>query len=241
MGFAFSKHDLELMDDPIPDSLYCRPCRDMDSGKPKPHTDMESKGSEDTLSNSAHFDVPDGGEDGVVISEPLRGNGYRGAISLPQQQLEESFNLTHEVDKCDLWKNMVKNLDAPLPSPHAKSKLRFRVGESEEERGRSGENMWMVTEDTDFRALGTLEECDTDLESCPISATWDRGREEEEEEEEKKRGTFMYDSRGVPSMQTSSPTLSSGSLHQGGYEVAGYDKQTVSDVPVLLQFRTTAV
>jgi len=33
---------------------------------------------------------------------------------------ESAFNITQAVDKCQLWQNMVRNLDAPIPSPRKK-------------------------------------------------------------------------------------------------------------------------
>ncbi len=47
LGFFISKHDLELLDDPVPDFLYSRCCR---AKKSRPaHFDPESNGSTDTF------------------------------------------------------------------------------------------------------------------------------------------------------------------------------------------------
>ena len=178
LGFMFSKHDLELMDDPIPDSLYCKPCwkKPPENSKP-PTTDVESRGSDYSL-----LEVP------AVTTEPVSIDGY--SVNVSSLIHQKSFNITHEVDQCDLWKNMVKNLDSPLPS--AKSK-HSRGGREQRER-------WSINDaDVDYRrALCPLEEVDTDLESCPISATWDRGREEE-------RGVVMYNNRGGSALPALSP------------------------------------
>lgn len=34
---------------------------------------------------------------------------------------ESAFNITQAVDRCQLWQNMVRNLDAPIPSPRKKA------------------------------------------------------------------------------------------------------------------------
>ena len=248
LGFVFSKHDLELLDDPIPDSLYCRPCQTKQSGKVL--TELEIKGSlQDSLSNSGHLyqdNVQEDGfqEDGVVICEPLGMNGNytsdSGGVvgSMVQQQPEASFNLTHEVDQCDLWRNMVKNLDAPLPSPQSKTIIgdvaRVRVGT---------EDLW-AHDDVDYRTLDTLEECDTDLESGLISATWEIGGDEANE--------CLDSSKGASTLRTSSPAFSNSSqgnsrLWTYKVEDADYDQEMADNAPgsstkpVLLHYKTTPV
>ena len=42
--------------------------------------------------------------------------------STPHLVKEESaFNITQAVDRCQLWQNMVRNLDSPIPSPRKKA------------------------------------------------------------------------------------------------------------------------
>lgn len=162
LGFCFSKHDMALLDDPIPDRLYCKPCRQQKDKLPPPGDmppDMEACESVDTMGSSTQCSA----QDVVVTSEPT-----------PHLDPNDSFNITREVDKCYLWKNMVRSLDAPLPSPT--TRVAFNHGASAAKgvdatvsapttRSHS-EGTWhpVVTMDTN-RVLCTVEECDTDLES----------------------------------------------------------------------------
>ena len=89
VGFLFSKHDLELLDDPIPDKLYC--C--------KRYRVQDRK---EILS-----------EEGMA--EPLEDvDDKQSGHDLPRKR--SGINITQEVDKCDLWRN-IRKLDAPMPSP----------------------------------------------------------------------------------------------------------------------------
>lgn len=154
LGFCFSKHDLELLDDPLPDALYCRPCRD----KHRRSKPLEIEGtSVDTLGSSTQCSA----QDVAVTLEPTADQSH----VCPHQT--DSFNITHEVDKCDLWKNMVKSLDAPLPSPRETSNVSHMQADSTATTTLGySDGAWhhSVAMDTN-RTLGTLEECDTDLES----------------------------------------------------------------------------
>lgn len=168
LGFWFSKHDLELLDDPIPDTLYCRPCRDKQA---KTKTlDLEGNGSFDTLASSS----PNGStKDVAIISEPA---------PCTAAQRESSFNITTEVDRCDLWKNMVKTMDMPPTVGRTQSGSEGRV----EEEGEGKEHTDIAMETVGNREgawhplalntnrtgciLDTLEECeneiDTPVQSC---------------------------------------------------------------------------
>lgn len=154
LGFCFSKHDMELLDDPIPDTLYCKPCRTKQKA-----LDLEGNESVDTLGSSAQGSS----QDVVVTSEPLplqncSHDGHK----------EGSFNITHEVDKCDLWKHMVKDLAAPLPSPKRESDGRHFRGAyqfTDATEMKADESVWHPAGIDTSRSLFTLEECDTDLES----------------------------------------------------------------------------
>ena len=145
LGFFFSKHDLELLDEPIPNFLYSKCCR-TNQQKSK---DLEGNLSLDTLGESSSHSS---GQDLLAVtSEPL---SHQHNL---QDSHKDDFNITHEVDKCDLWKNMVKNLDAPLPSPRCNDKVKLEEGYS---RGTA----WMGCVGVGGE-LDTLEECDTDVES----------------------------------------------------------------------------
>lgn len=170
LGFCFSKHDIELLDNPIPDSLYCRPCDPKTLSHSSPRAiDLEGGAgveSVDTLDRgSAHCST----DNMLVTSEPKsvaasgRSNGYH------RKQRIDSFNITEEVDRCDLWKNLVK-LDAPLPSPREVPK--FHIGgvvgtqSSTDHSGpHEGVRHHSSISAEPNRTLCTLEECDTDLES----------------------------------------------------------------------------
>lgn len=87
MGWCFPKKDLEILDDPIPEELYCgRRCKPCHEG-----SEIE-KG----LNSS---------DDGL---EEVDGNG---ASMLPSEG-ESHINITQEMDRCDLWKHMVHNLES---------------------------------------------------------------------------------------------------------------------------------
>ena len=72
IGFAFSKHDLDLLDDPIPDSLYCWHCR-RDRELAKVRLSDAEEGSRDTITDS--YDMVDGCKQLDVISVDTASNG----------------------------------------------------------------------------------------------------------------------------------------------------------------------
>jgi len=92
---------MEILDDPIPEKLYCKRFRD--------------KGQETPKTLEAAADEPDGDID---IDDKASG----GTRHLKKEESE--FNMTQAVDKCHLWQNMVKNLDSPMPSPRRKARKR---------------------------------------------------------------------------------------------------------------------
>lgn len=182
LGFCFSKHDIELLDNPIPDALYCRPCKAQPQSRSPRAIDLEGGegGSVDTFGlggSSGHCST----DNMLVTSEPTSTSAAHVATAnpgIPRKQRTDSFNITHEVDSCDLWKNLVK-LDAPLPSPRETPK--FHIGGVVQSTdtmehatlGDGGVGAWhhhhhhhhpsAAAEEN--RTLCTLEECDTDLES----------------------------------------------------------------------------
>lgn len=153
LGFWFSKHDIELLDDPIPDALYCKPCRDKHS-KSKP-LDLEGNPSIDTLASSTQCSSQD-----VVTSEPTSNPGN----VCPRHRLD-SFNITTEVDRCDLWRNMVKSLDTSPEVSRAPEDEVDGVGPLTTEGVRGyNERAWHPS-DPNYHTLGTLEECENEMDS----------------------------------------------------------------------------
>lgn len=146
---------MELLDDPIPDSLYCKPCRDK-NGKSKP-LDLEGNPSIDTFASSTQCSL----QEVVLTSEPM-------PVTACNQHRLDSFNISTEVDRCDLWRNMVKRLDS---SPEVARGPEEEVGGvcpvTTEGAGDCNEREWhpSLTFDNKHRTLGTLEECENEMES----------------------------------------------------------------------------
>lgn len=159
MGFWFSKHDLELLDDPIPDALYCKPCRDKQR-RSKP-LDLEGNPSIDTLASSSQSSQ----DVAAVTSEPMPcTNGSRHSRL-------DSFNISTEVDRCDLWKNMVKRLDT---SPEVTRPPGEGVGQyamTTEEVGGYEERVCHPSLALDTNRLSTLEECENEMDSPALLAS----------------------------------------------------------------------
>ena len=163
LGFWFSKHDLELLDDPIPDSLYCRPCRDKQTGTKA--LDLEGNGSYDTLdSSSPNIST----KDVAIVCDAPPSTG----------QQESNFNITTEVDRCDLWKNMVKTMDTPPTIGRAQSSSEDQLEEGVEHTGVAMETVrnweeWArnpsLTLNTNRCALDTLEECENEMDTPVLS------------------------------------------------------------------------
>ncbi len=166
LGFWFSKHDLELLDDPIPDSLYCRPCR-------QKHTPLDLEGnnnaaSVDTLSSTAQNSSE---QDIVVTSEPTPHH----RVSCTNALHRESFNITTEVDRCDLWKNVVKTLDKSpeVARPSNEEVATEGVTTATDGGWGHGERAWHPTLTVEAsRTLCTLEECENEADS-PVFPDYD--------------------------------------------------------------------
>ena len=115
LGFCFPRNDLELLDDPLPDKLYCRQFRREES----PSKDVET-GLVESDGNSVDGELQPVDMNEAVTSEPTGEQGPSARNALFDVKKSSDFNITQEMDKCDLWKNMVKNYDAPPMSPHKK-------------------------------------------------------------------------------------------------------------------------
>lgn len=70
---------------------------------------------------------------------------------------EEAMNFTKEVNKCDVWRNMVRDLDAPFPSPRKRAQRRERERARERERKREREQEREREQDEQV-ALGIVTE-----------------------------------------------------------------------------------
>lgn len=81
VGWCFPKRDLLILDDPIPDKLYCK------------------RRCYDTSCCEGEKDVERGLEE--IDSNP---NDNLGSV-------DADINMTREVNRCELWKHMVHTLD----------------------------------------------------------------------------------------------------------------------------------
>ena len=103
VGWLFPKGDLDILDEPIPDSLYCIKCR------------------------RRQYDIEKGPlEEDEVSSEA------KESEEAPQQQQQqpsiEHVNISEEMDRCHLWKHTLRKLDAE-PTSGASSQVRNRGSE----------------------------------------------------------------------------------------------------------------
>ena len=123
VGWCFPRRDLEILDDPIPEAFYCRkyckPCAedadDVESGKLVSFANVdEEKDSPSTASRSKR--------------------DHKG--ELEALQVQSKINITEEVDRCDLWKHMVRSLDKEpgTPSLHKQTSSSSHNADSELKR-----------------------------------------------------------------------------------------------------------
>lgn len=120
LGFCFPHGDLNLLDDPLPKELYCRRFRE----EPTPSKDVEA-GLEETSIDAIDGESQPIEVNGVVTSEPTGGEDPLSARNaLFGANKNSNFNITEEMDNCDLWKNLIKNYDAPPQSPRSKSDIK---------------------------------------------------------------------------------------------------------------------
>ena len=121
LGFCFPHRDLALLDDPLPKGLYCRRFRDESPTKDIEVRLEEAEPQGAELQEGGH-DAVAGGEVDVndtVTNEPTTYEKLSARNALFGEN--KDFNITQEMDNCDLWKNLVKNYDAPPQSPHRSS------------------------------------------------------------------------------------------------------------------------
>ena len=121
LGFFFSRHDLAVLDDPLPDQLYCKRFRG-DTKNCHKNFKCDDISLEDGKAESE--DTTDGPENcceaDAVVEQPSGNNlnvSARNATFDERRNSNTEFNITDEVDKCDIWRSMVKDLDVPYSSP----------------------------------------------------------------------------------------------------------------------------
>ena len=246
LGFCFSKHDLDLLDNPIPDSLYCRPCKPHPTSDPthsSPRTlDLEGgSGSVDTFGNnsSTHCST----SDMPVTSEPIPAALAATNPHMHRKQRVDSFNITHEVDSCDLWKNLVK-LDAPLPSPRETPK--FHIGspatttDTSSDFTDGGRGAWHRPSAECNLTLGTLEECDTDLESQSQLPDYESITSPRYVSLPSPQDSNMDHKRGFSLSHQTTPT-SAKSEHAQWNGGGHYNGSSTRNEPVLLAYQSTSV
>lgn len=85
VGWCFPKRDLDILDDPIPDKLYC------------------SKKKKGCIDNG---ESEKGSLDEADSSEPVANGGLHHLV-----KKDTDINISREVDRCELWKHMVHTLD----------------------------------------------------------------------------------------------------------------------------------
>ena len=122
LGFCFPHSDLDLLDDPLPKELYCRRFREESPSSKDNNIESGATGLEESDDHSDNGDGPPISFE-AVTSEPVGEEGPTSARNaLFGINKDSDFNITKEMDKCDLWRNMVKNYDAPPQSPRRSAK-----------------------------------------------------------------------------------------------------------------------
>jgi hypothetical protein len=105
-GFIFRWSDLEILDDPIPERLYCQHFRQ------KNHTP-----------NLTELEGGGEGEESDLDDKPEASNRTRKKHAPPSKR-KSDINMTQAVDNSGIWKNMVRKLDAPLQSPRRRARFK---------------------------------------------------------------------------------------------------------------------
>ena len=111
LGFCFTRKDLKVLDDPLPEKLYCKRC--------EVHVKKSSEKILEEGTCSTNSDEIDGF--GNIVTEEPPAIDQNISPDHAQQRKERrsasAFNITQEVDKCEIWRTMVKDLDTPYSSP----------------------------------------------------------------------------------------------------------------------------
>ena len=151
-GMLFRWSDLEILDDPIPEKLYCQHFRSRnhqpgladleEAGNGEDH-DLDTKPEgmyiQCTLSFPHSFRpsilpvlvlAPFPSLCSLLLSFPSlfflpspRSAASNGTHAPPSKR-KSDINITQAVDNTGIWKNMVRKLDAPLQSPHRRGRFK---------------------------------------------------------------------------------------------------------------------
>ena len=119
LGFFFTRRDLAVLDDPLPEKLYCRRFRG-DTKNPKNLKCDDISLEDGKMESEDTVDGPENYKDEAVTEQPSGNNlniSARNATFDERRNSNTEFNITQEVDKCDIWRTMVKDLEAPYSSP----------------------------------------------------------------------------------------------------------------------------
>ena len=137
-GFLFSRKDLHILDDPISEKLYCKRYR-----KDEKKEDVEEGTGKQTEGFNSQVSDKNGDIPQAVEKEP-------------------NINITQELDKTDLWRNMVRHLNSPIPSPrrqaryHAATTNPLVVVSDEQQAGDWKDNVDEIPTSVDLAPRGSL-------------------------------------------------------------------------------------
>lgn len=112
VGWCFPRRDLEILDDPIPEAFYCRKyCKSCTEDA-------------DDVESGKLIDYDRQGEQKGTLTDSTKRRDHKG--ELESLKVQSKINISEEVDRCDLWKHMVRSLDKEPGSPsihkHASSR-----------------------------------------------------------------------------------------------------------------------
>ena len=140
IGFVFSRRDLEILDDPISEKLYCRRFRTSKEGE-KDKTAIVENGELTAFGseNDSPIMMRDPHEEEEKKGGGGGGGGASGSSSAKQRKnrrkrvregdvieerrdQEEEINMSREVDRCQLWRSMLHDYNSPPTASPARSR-----------------------------------------------------------------------------------------------------------------------
>ena len=140
IGFVFSRRDLEILDDPISEKLYCRRFRtSKEGGKDKTafveNGELTAFGSENDspiMMRDPHEEEEKkggggggGGASGSSSAKQRKNRRKRvreGDVIEERRDQEEEINMSREVDHCQLWRSMLHDYNSPPTASPARSR-----------------------------------------------------------------------------------------------------------------------